>query len=79
MATLPVTVLDVEYLGTGLYGVKVALADGTTTNMIIPDSIATIEGVRISAVALAMLLDPNRPPTPGHHRGHKRYTPRTST
>lgn len=77
MATLPVTVTDVSYYGSQLYAVSVAMADGTVTQYLIPASLATIEGVRISAIALAQLLDSNRPYANAHHRGHRRYDPRT--
>ena len=53
------------------------LTDGTVTQYLIPVSLATIEGVRISAIALAQLLDSNRPYVNAHHRGHRRYDPRT--
>ena len=76
MATLPVTVTDVSHYGGQLYQVSVAMADGTVTQYLIPASLATIEGVSISAIALAQLLDPDRPYVTAHHRGHRRYDPR---
>ena len=77
MPTLPLTVTKVDYLGTDLYGVTVALRDGTTANYIVPASLATIEGVTISAVAMAVLLDNEVAARSGHHRHHRRYDPRT--
>ena len=77
MPKLPLTVTAVEGLGGQLYGVTVAFSDGTTQTYIIPASLATIEGVTISAVALAVLADPDRPYVSSHHRGHRRYDPRT--
>jgi len=78
MATLPLTVTSVDYLGTDLYGVTVALRDGTTANYIVPASLATVEGVTISAVAMAVLLEAEATPRSGHHRHHRRYDPRTA-
>ncbi len=77
MPTLPLTVTDVSYVGGQLYSVTVALADGTLAHYVIPASMATIEAVSISAVALAQLLDPDRPFATAHHRGGRRYDPRT--
>lgn len=54
-ALLPVTVLSVERSTTGLYKVEVAMADGTSRWYVIPDNLATVEGVRISALAMATL------------------------
>ena len=56
-ALLPVTVLSVTPSGTGLYRVEVAFADGTTRWYIVPDNLATVEGVRISALAMATLSE----------------------
>lgn len=77
MPKLPLTVTEVEPLAGQLYGVKVAFFDGTTANYIVPVSLATIEGVSISAVAMAVLSDPDVVAKSGHHRGHRRYDPRT--
>ena len=77
MPTLPLTVTDVHGIGGELYAVTVALADGTSAHYLIPVSMATIEAVTISAVAMATLLDPDVQFTSAHHRGHRRYDPRT--
>jgi len=77
MSTLPLTVTEVEYAGGELYRVTVALADGTLAHYLIPATLASIEAVRISATAMGVLLDPNRPYFTSHHRGHRRYDPRT--
>ena len=53
------------------------MADGTTQNYLIPASMATIEGVSISAAALAQILDPDRPYSSSHNPNHTRYAPRT--
>jgi hypothetical protein len=74
--TLPLTVTDVSYAGAQLYRVTVALNDGTQTHYLIPSSLATVEAVTISALAMGQLLDPNRPYANVHHRGHTRYDPR---
>ena len=57
MPLLPVTVLSVTPSGTGLYKVEVAMADGSTRWYMIPDNLATVEGVRISALAMATLSE----------------------
>ena len=77
MSTLPLTVTEVEYAGGELYRVTVALADGTLGHYLIPASMATVEAVRISAIAMGVLLDPDRPYFTSHHRGHRRYAPRS--
>ena len=77
MSTLPLTVTEVEYAGGELYRVTVALADGTLAHYLIPATLASIEAVRISATAMGVLLDPNRPYFTSHHRWHRRYDPRT--
>ncbi len=76
MPTLPVTVTEVTDLGTGIWGVTVALADGTLARYVIPDNLATIEGVTISALAMAQLLDPAVTRVTAHHRHHRRFDPR---
>lgn len=75
---LPLTVTSVDHVGGETYGVTVAFADGSTGSYLIPASMATIEAVSISAVALAQLTDPNRPYANVHHRGHRRYDPRST-
>lgn len=74
---LPVTVVSVDHAGGELYRVVLAMADGTTQNYLIPASMATIEGVSISAAALAQILDPDRPYSSSHNPNHTRYAPRT--
>jgi hypothetical protein len=54
-ALLPVTVVSVERSTTGLYKVEVVMADGTSRWYMIPDNLATVEGVRVSALAIATL------------------------
>lgn len=76
MATLPVSVERIVSLGADNYQVVLALADGTTAQYVLPMSLATIEGVTLSAVAVATLLDPDVTAVTGHHRGHRRYLPR---
>ena len=78
MAKLPLTVTGVENLGGELYGVTVAYADGSTANYIIPVTLATVEGVTISAVAMGALSDPTVVVHTQPHRKHRRYTPRAS-
>lgn len=77
--TAPPGVASVEavtYLGSGLYGVTLALMDGRVVNYVVPDSLAAIEAVRISAVAINDLLTgPSAPLNSPHHR-HVRYASR---
>lgn len=77
MAKLPVTVVSVVNRGGGLYGVTVAFDDLTTQSYIIPDSMATIEAVTISAVAMAVLSESNIAQVTMPHHKHRRYDPRT--
>lgn len=77
MATLPLTVTSVEDRGNGLYGVTVAMRDGTLFHYVIPETLATIEAVSISALALAQLLDALPQRVNAHHGKHTRYAPRT--
>ena len=76
MAKLPVTVLDVETRSGGSYAVRVAYYDGTTGVYLIPATLATVQGVTISALAMAVLSDnPDFGPNfPGP--SHRRYRPR---
>ena len=53
----------VELLGGGTYGVTVAYNDGTTPSFLIPETMATVEAVRISTLAMAVLSD-NVSPAP---------------
>lgn len=78
MAVLPLTVTSVDYIGGSNYSVTLMLADGSHVNMVVPDTLANVEAVTIAAVALGQMLDPFRPRTEGHHRGHRRYDPRTA-
>lgn len=77
MAKLPVTVTSVIDRGGGLYGVTVAFADFTTQSYIIPDTMATIEAVTISALAMAVLSETNVSQVTAPHHKHRRYDPRT--
>lgn len=77
--TLPLTVTDVQRVSAVLWGVRVAMADGTVLTYYVPDTLATVEAVRISALAMAVLSDPDRPPATAPHRKHRRYDPRTAT
>lgn len=74
---LPVAVESVVPIGGGLAGVTLALADGTRYRVVIPDNLATLEGVRLSALAVASLLDTAQWAPGAHHKGHRRYDPRT--
>ena len=65
MSKLPVTVTAVTPKRGYLYDVTVAFADGTTEHYLIPPTMATVDSVRLSALAMAVLNDivlwgPNR-------------------
>jgi hypothetical protein len=70
MAKLPMTVTRVQLLSAGTYGVTVAFWDGTTQDYLIPETMATVEAVRISALAMAVLSDNVQPgPKQGSAKG----------
>lgn len=77
MPLLPLTVESVTNIGGQLYQVTVTMADGTLQHYLIPVSLATVEGVTISALAMATLSDPAVTFVNAHHRYHRRYDPRT--
>ena len=74
---LPVTVTAVTPVAGGLYDVAVAYADLTIAHYLIPVTLATIEAVTYSALAMAMLSDPDVARRNSHHSKHARYSPRT--
>ena len=75
MAKLPATVTRVELLGGGTYGVTVAYDDGTTQSFLIPETMATVEAVRIAALAMAVLSDNVSPgPKVGSRKGWRWQT-----
>lgn len=76
MPTLPLTVTAVERAPGNLYKVIVAFADGTLHHYLVPETLATVEAVTISALAMGMLLDLDVQPFYAHHRGHRRWLPR---
>ena len=76
MTTLPLTVIAVEPAPGRLYRVTVAFADGTLHHYLVPETLATVQAVTISALAMGMLLDLNTQPVYHHHRGHRRWLPR---
>lgn len=74
---LPITVREAGPLGGGLWGVTLVMADGTERRVVVPETLATLEAVRFSVTALAVLSAQTRPlelPRSSHHR---RYAPRT--
>jgi transposase len=77
MAKLPLTVTSVKLQKNQLYSVTVAFFDGTTANYLVPETMATIEAVRISALVMGQLLDIVTPATKPH-RVHQRYLPRNA-
>lgn len=75
MPKLPATVTLVELLSGGTYGVTVAYNDGTTQSFLIPDTMATVEAVRISTIAMAVLSDNVQPgPKVGSRKGWRWQT-----
>jgi hypothetical protein len=77
MAKLPLTVTSVARQKGAIYAVTVAFADGTTANYLVPETIATVEAVRISALVYGQLSDPDVTAASKPHRVHQRYDPRT--
>jgi hypothetical protein len=77
MATLPLTVTAVTQRAGGLYDVEVALFDGRRVHYLVPATLATLEAVTVSALAMGMLNDLTTTATSGHHSKHRRFTPRT--
>jgi hypothetical protein len=57
MAKLPATVISVERMRAALYVVRVAFWDGTLESFIVPETLATTEGVRFSTLVYAQLMD----------------------
>lgn len=66
MAKLPATVTAIERLRGGVYRVTVAFWDGTIGTYVVPETLATYEGIRISALVFAQLsqLPPYNPGKP---------------
>lgn len=56
---LPVTVTQVAYWKSDLWAVTVAYGDGTTGTYLIPRTMATVQAVTISALAMATVLELN--------------------
>ena len=77
MTTLPLTVTSVEPVAGGLWAVRIAMADGTSRTMLVPETLATIEAVKISSLALAQLLNVGTTPVYRHHHGHRHGRSRT--
>lgn len=77
LSTLPLTVTSVEPVAGGLWKVTVAMADGTSRHMLIPETLATIEAVKLSSLALAQLLNVATTPVYHHHHGHRHGRSRT--
>lgn len=57
MAKLPATVISVDKLPAGLYVVRVAFWDGTLESFIVPETLATVQAVRIATGVYAQLMD----------------------
>lgn len=77
MPLLPLTIESVDYLGADMYAVRIVMADTSTREMIVPKNLATVEAVTFGSVAIAQLLEVATSGTTHHHRGHRRYDPRT--
>lgn len=76
MSVLPLTVREVKPMGGGLWGVTIVMADNTERAVIVPETLATLEAVRFSAVALAVLAARPRPLSLPRTAKHRRYAPR---
>ncbi len=77
MAKLPVTVTEVVPVAGGLWAVKVAFADFSVGQYLIPETMATISAVTWSALAIAQVLEAPAVPSYAPHHVHRRYAPRT--
>jgi hypothetical protein len=77
VAALPLTVTSVVNTKKGLWAVTVALFDGRVETYLVPDSMATLEAVRVSALAMGQLLGAAPTPVRAPHHLHPRYAPRT--
>ena len=75
--TLPVTVLDVQLGSGGLWWVTLEFADRTTHRYCVPASLVTAQAVTVSALALAVLSDPDLATSYAPHRKHRRWLERT--
>jgi hypothetical protein len=73
---LPLTVTQVVPKPGQLWAVQVAFADGSTGWYIVPQTLATIEGVTISALALGVLMDIATANLTSHGPSHRRFEPR---
>jgi hypothetical protein len=76
MPKLPLTVTNVVARSGSLWTVTVAYADGTVGQFIVPQSLATMEAVTISALAMGVLLDIATAHATTHGPSHRRFTPR---
>lgn len=79
MALLPLTVESVSPASAGLVQVVLTMADLSRRVLILPETLATIEAVRWSAIALAQLAELDASQMTHPHRKHRRYDPRTAT
>lgn len=70
---LPLTVREVRPIGGALWAVTIVMADNTERTVIIPETLATLEAVRFSALALAVLSSHMRPMSPPRTAAHGRY------
>jgi hypothetical protein len=74
---LPATVTSVTQAKGGLFAVTVAYWDGTTQNYLIPPTLATAEGVTLSALVMATLADISKGYYSSPHSKHRRFLPRS--
>ena len=75
MGLLPVTVTEVKRLKSATWGVSVTFADGSTGNYVVPESVATYDGVRLSALVIAQLYQQSTIWAASRPRRHRRYDP----
>jgi ethanolamine transporter EutH len=74
---LPLTVTQVNRKSGYFYEVVVAYADGTTGTFLVPLTLATVEAVTISALAMGVLSDIVVQHATVHGPNHKRFDPRS--
>lgn len=73
---LPVTVTSITKLTGQTYEVAVAYFDGTVGYFLVPETLATTQGVRLSALVMAQLVDIAPPLYWHHHPSRRRHEPR---
>jgi hypothetical protein len=76
VAKLPLTVTNVTPRPGKLWAVTVAYHDGTVGQFIVPQTLATMEAVTISALAIGVLMSIAEGELTFHGPANRRFTPR---